>query len=250
MAKAEIKFDLKSVGVCGFTSDSKKAPSGVVIAYTDAETGNAVSFTVIDFPLKRLYRREDILAAVAAAEDVKTAVYADSGRPRDIFVCRERAGRVAEIIERTGDESGFVPGFSLIESGNVRFALTDPPALRFGCKLSIKVTASAVKYEKSSWQYAAVNAYNACLLGRVFTKEEFDIETKDKRRVRFAVTSEAPPFVDGTVMLAHPVITGSEGFIDCYMTEKFNYIDGYELSQRAYRLSYTERLREYMIRRE
>lgn len=243
-------FIVTSIGACVAETTDKKKPPCLVIAYA---TGNSeVFFVFADMPQKnKLYTKDNLLAFVAKAEGVKNVTYVGyDGQPKDIYLCRADGGTITDIVERDYENNHFTDGFAEVQTAMVKFSVTSTGeyAKKFGKKHSITLSAlSAAEYTKDSYEYAIVNAYNACLLGKVLEREELQIETKRKKRVKFEVRNVSAAFVEQTVLYIRPVCRQSGDFVDYYQTEEFNYIDGEDVSCRSYKIIYSNRLNDYNI---
>ena len=238
------------VGVCAAVPDDKNPPL-VFCAYARSLSEPDVGFVATEFPVKKPLERDDILSAIARAENVSRVTYIDyASRPKDIFVCREQEGKISDIVERTR-RNEFVDGFAEIAAGRVRFGIAgDVAKIKPYTALSFDVgTVNAQKYGQGRYEYAIVNAFNACLLGRLFSSHpEFELETKDCRRVRIEVRLTVSE-TDGSRLYVKPDVVDSDGYESAYLTEEFNFVDGASVVRRQYKIVYTNRLNDYYISR-
>ena len=244
-------FIINSVGVAIAEPDDRKKSPYVIICYSAKGTRD-YHFTLLDFPKKnKLYTEKDILDAIKCAEGVKNVTYLDSaGRARDIYFCRPDEGKITDVLVRDYENNSYVGHVSEILKSRLKFSIDglEGVSWKSGRRIDVKISmASEDKYAPDTYEYAIVNAYNACLLGRVFEREELQIETKDKRRVRFEVRVGNSDFLKEDFLFINPVCREVEGVVDYYLTEKFNYIDGSEVSVRQYKIVYTNRLSDYNI---
>ena len=252
MAQKEYNdFIISSVGAAIAEPNDKKKSPYVIICYTARGTKD-YHFTLLDFPKKnKLYTEKDILDAIKDAEGVKNATYLDSaGRERDIYFCRPDVGKITDVLVRDYERNAYEGRVSEVLKSRLRFSIDGAESVvwRSGRKIDMKISMSSEdKYEPDTYEFAAVNAYNACLLGRVFEREELQIETKDKRCVRFEVRVGDSDFLKEDCLFINPVCREVEGLVDYYLTEKFNYIDGSDVSVRQYKIIYTNRLSDYNI---
>lgn len=251
--KAKGDFIVDSIGVCGFLPQ-KKGPSGVVIVYStageDAEQkagGKEVNahFVLLDYPVKRLYSAEDFFAAIARAKNVGNVIYRDrEDRVKDIFVCREPAGTALSFVPRDDGRNRSAEGFAEIASGDLKFFIRNVQELRVkpnvesGVSIESALPIDFQKYEKDSLAYAIVNAYNACLLGRVFYSEELSFETQKKERVKVEVRTEDASTADKSVLFVSPVLD-KNNFVAHYLTEEFEFIDGKRIVRQRYKINHT-----------
>ena len=244
-------FIVNSIGAAIAEPDDKKKPPYVIICYSAKGTRD-YHFTLLDLPKKnKMYTEKDILDAIKASEGVRNVTYRDSsGRERDIYLCRPDEGKITDVVERDSEANCFVGPFSEVLKSRLRFSIDSldsvvwKPTRRLDMKISLS---NEAKYEPDTYEFAVINAYNACLLGRVFEREELQIETRDKRRVKFEVRAGESDFVKEDCLFVSPVCREVEGVVDYYLTEKFNYIDGSEVSVRQYKITYTNRLSDYNI---
>ena len=242
---------VSSIGACIASPDDKKKEPCVMVAY-ETNTEPAISLLMVPFlPKGGLHTRETLLQAIRAAEKVKHVTYTDAmGGPKDILFCRPGSGRITDVVERDYDKDSFTGQISEIYTGKLRFQIQNPETVVYknGQKLNVTIIgASDNAYEENSYEYAAVNAYNACLLGHVFEREELILETKDERRVKIAVRPEKREYLEEDVLYVHPVFGDDGVTITHYITEPFQFIDGQTISARAYEIKYTNHLKDYNL---
>ncbi len=242
-----------SIGVCYAAPNDKKDPPCVVIAYQtqDAETPFFV-MTPLQNKNHQPHTKESLLDAIRMAEEVHHITYVDpDGQAKNIYVCRAASGKITDVVERDYEAGCYVDGFSEIHAGNVKFRITEElEKIQYHNKLNLTLSGSADHpYEVDSYEYAIVNAFNACLLGKLFDKEELKLETRDRRRVRIQVSPEGSAYIDSMTLYIHPVWDESGVCIDHYETERFQYIDGENMSCRSYRIKYSNRFRSYDLTR-
>ena len=253
MAQAKgISTDLivTSVGACvAMPGEKKKAPC-VVIAYRKQQ-GGKVSFIMTDLPSKKAYTAQDLLTAIQVAEEVKNVTYVGvDGGKKDVYMCREASGAVVDVVERDHSANRFAEGIAEVQSSQLRFAAKLPANFSWKANklLDINVEISGPsEYQKNSYEYAIVNAYNACLLGSIFEREELQLETKGKKRVKIEVRENASIFVEEDVLYIHPVFREYQDCADFYQTEEFSYVDGDSVSTRTFKITYTNRLQDYNL---
>lgn len=240
---------VNSIAICAALPEQKKVPL-VIVAYMAGDKSE-ICFTAMKFPVKKLYVPEDIFAAIQEAEGVKNITYRDGeGRLKDIYVCRESGGKITDVVTRDSVNNGFAHGFSEITSAGVKFTLENynESQIKPDEKMDFRVSANlGNSYQKHSYEYALVNAYNACLLGKVFEREEFSIQTKSGGRVKIEVKCLNTEFIVDNLLLIKPVFRESDGFIEYYLTEEFNLYDGQNVSRQKYKISYTARLNDYNL---
>lgn len=257
MSKRSDKFAgseliLSGVGAClGQSNDKKKTPL-VAIAYMTGNTARDVAFTFIEAPAKgKLYTPEDLLQAIADAEQVGHVTYLDaSGRPKAVCLCRPGSGKITEIFKRDYETNHYVGRATETHAAQVKFCLDDENLsnIKPGKRVLAPCHSSpGSQYEEGSLAYAMVNAYNACLLTRVFEREELQLETKSKHRVKLEIRAQIPTFLEGDVLYIKPVFKGSENVIDHYLTEEFHYIDGENVFCRSYKITYSNHLNDYNL---
>lgn len=246
---------VNSIGICLAEPNDRKKPSKIVIAYKLGDDIDSVRFVFIKPPVKGKADRTTLLDAIAEAEDVRNVTYVGcDGLEKDIYVCREDKGRVTDVIERDYERNCYPQGYTEVFSSALKFSIKQ------GCdyaktwdksvKLEIAVDGADAGYEKDSYEYAVINAYNACLLGSVFESEELQIETRSGEKVKFEFRKSNTTFVVQDKLYIYPVYKGLSECIDYYVTEEFRYIDGTDAQKIVYKIIYTNRVNNYKIVRE
>ena len=244
-------FIVTSIGACLAAPEEKKSDPCIVVAYI-ASGEKAVSYLTMDLPSKnKLYTRDDFLAAVKTAEGVKNVTYTGAaGNEKDVYFCRSHEGKIIDVVDRDYESGAFKEGFSEVHASKLKFSIDGgsfaPGKPLRKISLCISATTESV-YEKNTYEYAVINAYNACLLGKIFEREELQLETRDRKAIRFEVRTSSSRFLDESVMYVFPVFRGSEDVADYYETEEFNYIDGDDCYTKKYKIIYTNRLTDYNI---
>lgn len=254
--KLEAANDLvvNGVGVCLALPEDKKQTPLVFVAYMTGNKCSDVHFVPMAFPNKKPYTAAEIFAAIGQAEQVRNVTYTDPlGRPKDIFICRHNSGRIVDIALRNEEKNCFADGLAEILSSGVKFAVTLPekPAFKPNKAAEIEVASTVERkyYTKDSYEYAIVNAYNACLLAGVLDSEEFQFETKNRRRVKFEFRKPHVSFVDDTVLYIEPIFRETDEFVEHYVTEEFGFVNGEEIAYRAYKIQFSPRLNHYQVAR-
>ena len=240
---------IRSVAAAITIDEEKEKRSSIIIAYAVGDSAEDVRFVAIKLPKKHLYEREDFLSAICHAENVKNITYVDfDGKDKDIYICRARAGAAYDFVERDKFANRFVDGFAEVESFNLKFE-TNATDIKTDTKLDIKVdyNIDAVVYPENSLKYAVINAYNACLLGRLFSHEEFQLETGEHLRAKIEIRGISSKFIDLSTLYVKPEIIEGEEFVSSYITEPINVINGEEMSTKVYRLLYKKSLNDYFI---
>ena len=240
---------VKSVAAAITIDAEKEKKSSIVIAYAVGDLAEDIRFTAIKLPKKNLYRREDILSAICHAENSKDITYVDfDGKDKDIYVCCARTAEAYYFVERDKVRNRFVDGFAEIEAFNLNFE-TNVTEIKQDISLDIEVTYNIepALYEKNSVQYAIVNAYNACLLGRAFSRPEFQLETGEEERAKIEIRGVPSRFIDLSTLYIKPEMIEGEKIVSSYITEPINVINGEEMSTKIYRLSYKKSLNDYII---
>jgi len=245
-------FIITSIGACVAEPEDKKKDPCVIIAYSTGTGKDAIKFTSIGFPGKnKLYNENDIFGAIMAVEKVKNVTYTDSeGRPKDIYFCRAGEGKVTDVIERDYETRKYKGRMAEILSSPLKFALDEELVLpiKSGKNINVNIIgATDCTYAEGSYEYAIINAFNACLLGSVFDNQALRLETKSGRRVRIEIRTESSDIVEDAILYVRPVM--ENGVLAGYVTEQFNYIDGKELSSRAYKITYKNRFNDYVLER-
>lgn len=243
---------IKSIGVCAAIAPTqKKAVPCVFVAYTMKDIGADIRYTAMKLPAKKLYTAQDFLSAIAQAEGVKNVTYVDfDGRVKDIYVCRPNDGRIYDIVERDVSNNRFPDGFAEVNASHLKFSVQSSE-VKLGAPLTFDVSiGSSVGYDVGGYEYAIVNAFNACLLGRVFAKDEFQLETKSRKRIKYEVRSVPSKIIEQEVVYIKPVCSEADGLVSHYLTEEINVIDGDEISHRIYKIAYSNRLNDYNLTKQ
>lgn len=246
---------LTSVGVCLAPSEDKKRPPCLIIAYRTEET---VRFVATAYSAKKEYDRESLLSAIAKAEGVKcVSCIGKDGSAKDLCICREDKGKILDFVARDYSQNRFVDGFAEVLSSNLKFKVSSDLAdfiKKFDKPLEFRIgTTTTESYAKDSYEYAIINAYNACLLGTIFEREELQLETKGRKKIKIEVRTNASSFVEQDVLYVKPVFRGENEVADYYVTEEFQRIDnedGYGQSGKdvcAYKIGYTDRFKDYNL---
>ena len=250
-SKGACDFIITSIGACLADPEEKKKPPCVVVCYKVGVDNKNISFLTMPYPSKKPYTAGDFISAIKQAEGVKNVTYIDaSGRPKDIYLCRDDSGRVVDAAERDYEKNRYGDGFAEVLSSKLKFAVDSVAELsgKNYKKFQLKITMSYdSRYESGSYEYAATNAYNACLLGYIFESEELRLETKNKRKVKIEVRNAGGGFVDETVLFVGPTLREADGLVDYYTTEEFAYINGDDVSRRAFKIAYTNRIGNYEL---
>ena len=229
----------------------KRKKPAIIIAYAKGSKIEDIRFVAIDVPKKELYSRNDILAAICRAEKVKKITYCDfDGNDKDIYICRERTGEVYDFVERDNRFNRFLDGFSEIESVNLKFE-TEAIDIRLGVGFFAKMTYNmeAEVKDRGSLQYALANVYNACLLGRLLSYSEFQLETGDGKRVKYEIRSIPSKYLDLSMLYIKPETYEGEDFVSSYITDPINVIDGTDMTEKVYRLRYRISRSDYYVER-
>ena len=241
---------VKSIGTAIAIDAKKEKKSSIIIAYAVGEGTSDIRFTAIRLPKKQLYGTDDFLSAICKAEKVKNITYCDfDGTDKDIYVCRNKDGNVYDYVERDHKTNKYGVGFAEIETSTLKFETNVTEIEDTETVLDIKVThnIAAAEADPASLQYAVVNAYNACLLGIMFSHEEFQLETGEGKRVKIEVRSTPSRYIDLSTLYVKPEIIEGDKFVNTYVTEPINVINGRDMSTRVYRLAYRKSQESYYI---
>lgn len=253
--EANTNVSVSSVGVCLALSEDKKRPSCLFVAY---KVENKTRFVATAYPAKKEYDRESILAIIAKAEEVKTVTYNGvDGEEKDIYVCRADKGKVVDIVPRDYAKNRYLDGFIEILSANLKFKIIEGVAdlqKKFDKPMDFTFSAfGANGYEIDSYEYAIANAYNACLLGAVFEREEFQLETKSRKKVKVEVRSSISDFFEQEVLCVKPHFSDEDDLVDYYVTEEFQRISPEDVYNQvskgvySYKISYIESFKDYSL---
>ena len=241
---------LFSVGACVALPTNKKQAQGIFIAYRTSSSA-PVRFIFTEFLKKgKLHNRETLLNVICEAEKVKHVTYVDDkSREKDIYFCREENGEIIDAVERDFERNAFVEGFSEIMATKLHFSSSlqaDKVKSDKVYEMDIRMNMEA-NMEMHSYEFAVINAYNACLLGGKFYEDIMQLETRDGRRVKIEVRRARSEYVEDAVMYVQPVFGSVPDVVEHYLTETFHYIDGENIYERTFKISYTARLNDYKI---
>ena len=240
---------IKSIGAAIVLDTEKDKNSSVILAYAKGDSAGDICFTAMPLPKKKLYTRSDFLSAICQAENVKNITYVDfDGKDKDIYVCRAKDGNVYDFVERDERENKFSRDFAEIEASCLDFS-TEPVSVKHykPLEVSVRYDRSTPEYPENGIQYAITNAFNACLLGRLFTMEEFQLETGDGERVKYEVRSVPAKYIDLNTLYIKPEVFIGEKRVSTYVTEEMKVIDGVETSTKIYKLAYRPSANDYYI---
>ena len=242
------ELNVKSVGVALALDSEKEKKSSIIIAYSVGNGVEDIKFTSIKLSKKQPYKREDFLSAICQAENIKNLSYNDfDGNEKDIYVCREKEGVVYDFVDRDMAKNRISEGFAEIESCNLYFTVEDfEPKQGASFPVTVRETVSPTEYEVNSLQYSAMNAYNACLLGKLFSEPEFQLELDDRKRVKIEVRSTPSRYVDLSTLFIKPDIIQGETFVDTYITEQMCVIDGVDMMKLSYKIKYRPSTHSYI----
>ena len=235
---------VKSIGICPMDKDDKH--SCVVLCYAFSDY---IKFINIPYP-KNKYDYQDLINVIKSVENVKKVQYSFSnGENRQIFICRKRDGKVNDIIERDYINNRFCGDFSQIVSSKLKFGISNELKQEKNYKTySVEISPNINGQDDDAYKYTVLNAYNACLLGKVFFSEEFDMETKYGKHIKVEVRVDKSSY-DESLLNITPVYNSISGIVDYYETEKFSYIDGKSNIEKTYQIFYFSRIKDYEIRR-
>ncbi|MBO5851992.1 MAG: hypothetical protein J6R29_06650 [Clostridia bacterium] len=239
---------IKSIGTAITLDPPKHKNTSIIVAYLIKDNANDVQFVAIK-PSKKVLTRKEVLSAISKVEGRKEIYYLDfDGKDKDIYVCRENSGEVYDFVERDVASNKYVKGFAEIESAIIPFE-ADVKDFKINQKLkaTVNYTPIAPEYENGSLRYAIINAYNACLLGKAFSREEFHLETGDGERVKVEVRSLRSKYVDLSTLYVKPEAYEGEKLVNSYVTETINVINGNDMEKKTYRLSFKKSLNDYFI---
>lgn len=250
MSESLKSLTVDSIGICVASPAERKKPPCLVVAYSAGRTLENVRLLTMKLPKKELYTREDILSAIASAERVRSVSYPDyNNEAKDIYVCRPSVGESYDVFPRDERKNRFEAGFAEIESDFIKFGL-DPLTVKIGKRLDCRFFyRPSVEYERDSYEFAAVNAYNACLLGRLFSRDEFHLETGDGTRAKYEVRTVTSKYVDLSTLYVKPIKTSEDGVVEYYVTEPILEIDGDDMSRKTYKIIYVNAIKDYSVNR-
>ena len=239
---------IRSIGTAIALDPPKHKNTCIIIAYLVTDKVDDVKFVAIK-PSKKMLTRQEILSAISKVEGYKEIYYLDfDGKDKDVYVCRERNGIVNDFVSRDILSNKYADGFAEIESSVLPFE-ADVEEVKINQKINAKVNFCplAPDYECNSLKYALVNAYNACLLGKAFSHEEFQLETGDGERIKIEVRTMRSKYLDLSTLYVMPETYEGEKLVNSYVTESLNVINGDDMVKKTYRLSFKRSLNDYLI---
>ena len=243
---------INSIGAAISYDAEKDKNSLIVVAYSKGRSNEDIRFTTIKTPKKTQYTRQDFIDAVRSAEGVRNVTYVDyDGTDKDIYVCRPKEGDVYDFVERDDVRNRYVDGFAEVEASNLKFAVGDITLTKPGKPLEVEVSYNPTgsEYAINGLEFAFINAYNACILGRMFSRDEFQLETGDGGRAKYEVRSVSAKYVDLSTLYVRPECNEGDSFVSSYVTETMNVINGDEMITRAYKITYRASFNDYYLTR-
>ncbi|MBP3665814.1 MAG: hypothetical protein J6K29_02065 [Clostridia bacterium] len=250
MSENSKSLTVNSIGICVAATTDKKTPPCIIVAYSVGQTAEDIRLLAMNLPRKGLYGRGDFLNAIAKAEKARQVIYKDYNcEDKDLYICRPAVGDTYEIIPRDERAQRFGQGFAEIETAALKFEVEEL-SVHIGKKLSCRFLYRVqAEYPVDSYEYATVNAYNACLLGRVFSREEFRLETGDGKKAKYEVRTSESKYVDMSTLYVRSVKNSEQGVVEYYVTEPLLEINGEDMTRKTYQIIYKNILKDYSINR-
>ncbi len=241
---------LNSISAAVHYNVTKPKDSLIMVSYSKGNSIEDIGFVSLKVPVRAPYKREDFIKAICSAEGVRNLTYVDfDGKDKDIYICRPREGEVYEFVDRDEAANRYVDGFAEIEASHLRFGV-ELPKINVQKPLDIKFRYDPnADYAADSLEYAAVNAFNACLLGKIFSGEEFQLETGDGKRVKYEVRKVSAKYIDISTLYIHPEVTDGVKYVSSYTTEPMNVINGDETISKVYKITYNPTFKNYYVSR-
>lgn len=241
---------LTSLSACVTVPTEKKHKTCIILAYAVGHDASDIRFTAMPLPKKELYTRADFLAAICKVEKVRYVSYKEyNGTEKDIYICRPATGEVVDFVARDEIQDRFTEGFSEIESDFLRFGLPTP-RIKIGKRLEADISYQPKpSYERDSYEYAVTNAYSACLLGRLFSQDDFRLESEENKRVKYEVRSTHSKYASSDTLYIRPIKQDPDSPVRDYETEPFTVIDGVDRTQKIYKITYRTTLKDYLLTR-
>lgn len=240
---------LNSISAAMYTDLKKPKDSLIIVSYSKGNSIEDVKFVAMKPPVRAPYKREDFIKAICSAENVRNLTYVDyDGKDKDIYICRKREGDVYEFVDRDETANRYVDGFAEIEASYLKFSVTIPK-ISFTNPLDFKFEydPETPEYGEDSLEYAAINSFNACLLGKIFSGVEFQLETGDGNRVKYEVRKVSAKYVDLSTLYVRPDIIDGYKYVSSYTTEPMTIIDGNENMERVYKIAYKPIFKNYYV---
>ncbi len=242
---------INSISAAIYYNANKPKDSLIMVSYSKGNSVEDIRFVALKLPTRSPYKREDFIKAICSAEEVRNLTYVDhDGKDKDIYICRPKEGDIYEFVDRDEATNRYVEGFAEIESSHLKFTVDLPKiSAQKPLDISFMYSPDGSDYMENSLEYATVNAFNACLLGRIFSSEEFQLETGDGDRVKYEVRRVSAKYIDISTLYIHPDVTEGNKYVSSYITEPMNVINGDEMMSKVYTISYNPVYKNYYIRR-
>lgn len=247
----EKAINLNSISAAMYHDAKRPKDSLVIVAYSKGNSHSDIRFVAIKPPVRSPYKREDFIKAIASAEDVRSVSYVDfDGKDKDIYICRKGLGEVYDFVDRDEAANRYTDGFAEIESSYLKFSAEVPKLVPMKpLEIDIIYNPEVPEYGEDSVEYAVINAYNACLLGKIFSGEEFQLETGEGRRAKYEVRKISGRYVDISTLYIHPEILDGTNYVASYTTEPMTVINGNETMTKVYKIAYNPTFKNYYVRR-
>lgn len=242
---------LSSISASIYYDSNKPKDSLVIVSYSKGDANEDVKFVVLKAPVKGPFKREDIIKGICEAEKIRNLTYVDfDGKDKDIYICHPGEGEVYEFVERDETKNRYIDGFAEVEASQLRFSANIPKlSFKKPIEIDISFDPDAPGRDQNGLEYAIYNAYNACILGKMFSKEEFHLETGDGERVKYEVRTTPSKYIDLSTLYIHPQINEGNKFVTTYITEPINVINGDEMQTKTYKITYSNKFKGYYISR-
>ena len=240
---------LNSISAAMYNDTAKQKDSLIIVSYSKGHSIEDIGFVAMKPPVRAPYKRDDFIKAICAAEGVRNLTYVDyDGKDKDIYICRKREGDVYEFVDRDEVANRYVDGFAEIEASYLKFSATIPK-ITFMKPLDFKFEydPETPEYGEDSLEYAAINSFNACLLGKIFSGEEFQLEIDDGSRVKYEVRKVSSKYEDLSTLYIHPDIMDGYKFVSSYTTEPMTVVNGNESMEKVYKIAYKPIFKNYYV---
>lgn len=242
---------ISGIGACVALPAEKKQKPYVMVVYT-VNGRDLPSFVALPLPAKQHpYARNDFLKGIGRAEKTSHVTYTDAeGRQRDICLVRPQEGTVVDVASRDSASNKFKEGFAEVAAVRPPVSVQElPAALSPYCRAELKIEVRGCTEKEGSYAYALANAYNACVLGRLFA-EKIELCDAKGAPVKMEIRTAKAADGDESVLYFTPNLNG-DGEVNYYQSEDFSFIDGRPaLVLQYYKVTFNTLLGYYTIEKK
>lgn len=223
----------------------------VIIAYKAGMAKNEFGYIVVPPPKNGIFKYASILEIIKNAERVNSVYYKySSGTDKPIYVLRGTCGKVIDIVERDSIHNRYVGNFSEIAMTGLKLSIEGIENKQAkNVKRLCRIKSLKNDYKEGTFEYALVNACNACMLGNLFDGKDFDFITYTGEKVKIEIRSKQSECTDDDVLSVTPAMDQYGYCSGIYVTEPFEYIDGKSRTRYGYNIVYDSLANCYLAER-